>query len=150
MSCASGAACGNFDPAEIAHGRHFEGGVPLWLAALPMLVVIVANLGMSLLVLPRLDTAFLAEPRWGPTSLAAVGGIWSLATALLAAIIVVLVAHRRRLATPRETMDAGANASVLPVMNTASMVGFGAVIAALPAFAGIREALVAIPGGRSC
>ncbi len=59
----------------------------------------------------------------------------------------VLVAHRRRLATPRETMDAGTNASVLPVMNTASMVGFGAVIATLPAFAGIRDALVAIPGG---
>jgi H+/gluconate symporter-like permease len=32
-------------------------------------------------------------------------------------------------------------------MNTATMVGFGGVIAALPAFAGVRDALLAAPGG---
>jgi H+/gluconate symporter-like permease len=138
---------GNFDPAEMEHGRHYEGGVPLWLAALPMLVVLLVNLGMSMVVLPRLDTRFLAEARWGPTSLAAVGGIWSVATALLAAIAVVVLTNRRRLPALRETMDAGANASVLPVLNTASMVGFGAVVAALPAFVGVRDALASIPGG---
>ena len=47
------------------------------------------------------------------------------------------------------TFQRQGDADLRPVMNTASMVGFGAVIAALPAFAGIREALVAIPGGRS-
>jgi H+/gluconate symporter-like permease len=140
-------ASDNFDPAEIKHGRHYEGGVPIWLAVLPMLVVFVMNLAMSAVVLPRLDTGFLAEERWGPTSLAAVGGIWSVATALLAAIVVVVLVNRRRLDALRETMDAGANASVLPVLNTASMVGFGAVMAALPAFAGVRDALSSIPGG---
>ena len=140
-------AADNFDPAEFEHGHHFQQGVPVWLAALPIPVVVVVNLGMSLVVLPLLETGFLAEPRFGPTSLAAVGGIWSVATALLAAIVVVVLTSRRRLTALRETMDAGANASVLPVMNTASMVGFGAVVAALPAFAVIRDALVSIPGG---
>ena len=37
--------------------------------------VVLANLVMSFLVLPRLDTSFLAEPQWGGTSLAAVGGV---------------------------------------------------------------------------
>ena len=41
-------ASGNFDPAEIEHGRHSEDSVPIWLAALPMLVVVVVNLAMSL------------------------------------------------------------------------------------------------------
>ncbi len=140
-------ASGNFDPTEIEHGRHSEDSVPIWLAALPMLVVVVVNLAMSLVVLPRLETGFLEEARFGATSLAAVGGVWSVATALLVAIVVVVLANRRRLPALRETMDAGANASVLPVLNTASMVGFGAVVAALPAFAGVRDALAAIPGG---
>jgi H+/gluconate symporter-like permease len=44
-------------------------------------------------------------------------------------------------------MDAGANASVLPAFTVASLVGFGAVVAALPAFAVVREWVLAIEGG---
>ena len=36
-------------------------------------------------------------------------------------------------------MDAGANASVLPAISVASLVGFGAAIAGLPAFAAVRD-----------
>ncbi len=139
-------ASGPFDPEEMDHGRHYESGVPIWLAGLPMLAVVVVNLGMSVIVLPRLDTAFQAEQRWGSTSLAAVGRIWSVATALLAASAVLVLTNRRRLLALRETMDAGANAAVLPVMNTASLVGFGAVVAALPAFAGVTRRAGIDPG----
>jgi H+/gluconate symporter-like permease len=44
-------------------------------------------------------------------------------------------------------MDAGANASVLPAFSVASLVGFGAVIAMLPAFAVVRDWVPAIGGG---
>jgi H+/gluconate symporter-like permease len=44
-------------------------------------------------------------------------------------------------------MDAGANSSVLPVLTVGSVVGFGAVVAATPAFAGVRDAVLAIRGG---
>jgi len=47
----------------------------------------------------------------------------------------------------RESMDAGANASVLPVLSVASLVGFGAVVAALPAFAIVRDWVLSIGGG---
>jgi len=40
------------------------------LAALPLIVVIMVNLAMSLFILPALDMRFLAEARWGETSLA--------------------------------------------------------------------------------
>ena len=52
----------------------------------PLIVVIMVNLAMSLFVLPRLDTGYLAEVRWGGTSLVAVGGVWAVVVALFAAI----------------------------------------------------------------
>ena len=39
------------------------------------------------------------------------------------------------------------NASVLPAVSVASLVGFGAVIASLPAFAAVRDWVLAIEGG---
>ena len=44
-------------------------------------------------------------------------------------------------------MDAGANASVFPVLSVASLVGFGSVVAALPAFAMVRDWVLSIEGG---
>ncbi|MGO4843933.1 GntP family permease, partial [Rhizobiaceae sp. 2RAB30] len=76
----------------------------------------------------------LAEDRWGGTSLSAVGGVWSVVVALAAAIVVLLCLNYRRLSQLRATMDAGVNAAALPILNVASLVGFGAVVAALPAF----------------
>ena len=136
-----------FDPAEIHHGWHSNEPPSVMLAALPLLVVVSVNVLMSLLVLPRLDVSFLAEERWGATSLSAVGGVWAVVTALAAAIVTVVAVNRRRLPALRETLDAGANASVLPVLSVASLVGFGAVVAALPAFGMVRDWLLSIEGG---
>jgi H+/gluconate symporter-like permease len=102
---------------------------------------------MSFLVLPRLDASYLAEQRWGATSLPAVAGIWSVVVALLAAIITVIGINFRSVPVLRATMDAGANASVLPILSVASLVGFGAVVAALPAFAMVRDWVLSIEGG---
>ena len=136
-----------FDPAEVPHGRHGEDLPPFWLAVLPVFVVVAVNFAMTALVLPRLDTGYLSEERWGETSLSAVGGVWAVMTALLAAIVVLVVTNRHRLPALRESVDAGSNASVLPALNTASQVGFGAVVAALPAFAAVRDGLLAMGGG---
>jgi H+/gluconate symporter-like permease len=136
-----------FDPAEIMHGEVSDVPPPAMLAALPLVVVIVVNLAMSLFILPALDTRFLAEVRWGNTSLAAVGGVWAVITALACAILTALAVNYRRLPALRVTMDAGANAAVLPAVSVASLVGFGAVVAAMPAFAVVRDAVLNIGGG---
>ncbi|MBZ6074855.1 GntP family permease [Microvirga puerhi] len=136
-----------FDPAEIRHGRSSPAPPPIFLAALPLVVVVSVNLLMSLVILPRLDVSFLAEERWGGVSLSAVAGVWSVVVALAAAILVLLGLHHRRIPSLRESMDAGANASVLPALSIASLVGFGAVIAALPAFAAVRDWVLTIEGG---
>ena len=137
----------NFDPAELTHGHRSEELPPFALAVAPIFIVLAVNLIMSLLLLPRADTGFLAEPRFGETSLSAVSGVWSVVTALAVASLVLAVVLHRRLPELRKTLDAGANASVLPVLNTASLVGFGAVVAALPAFAVVRDGFLAVPGG---
>jgi H+/gluconate symporter-like permease len=136
-----------FDPAEIHHGGHSETSPTIARAALPLVVVIGVNLVMSLLVLPRLDFAFLAEERWGATSLGAVGGVWSVVIALACAIATVVAVNWRHLPALRASMDAGANASVLPAVTVASLVGFGAVVAALPSFDAVREWVLSIEGG---
>ena len=123
-----------------------RGPVPC-IALLPLVVVILVNLAMSVFVLPRLDTSFLAEERWGTTSLSAVGGVWAVVVALLAAIVTLIALNYRRLPSLRESMDAGANASVLPALSVSSLVGFGSVIAALPAFALVRDWVLSIEWG---
>jgi H+/gluconate symporter-like permease len=140
-------AAREFDPAEIGHGHISQSIPPIALAALPLIVVVGVNLVMSIVVLPRLDVSYLAEERWGPTSLAAVGGVWSVVAALAAAVVTLIAVNFRRLPTLRESLGAGANASVLPVLSVASLVGFGAVVAALPAFAIVREWVLSIEGG---
>jgi H+/gluconate symporter-like permease len=136
-----------FDPAEISHGRHSDTSPPIALAALPLVAVVGVNLVMSIFVLPNLDVSYLAEERWGPTSLAAVGGVWSVVVALAAAIVALIAVNYRRLPALRESLGAGANASVLPALSVASLVGFGAVVAALPAFAMVRDWVLSIEGG---
>ena len=136
-----------FDPAEISHGHHTDAAVPIGVAVLPLAVVVSVNLAMSLIVLPRLDFSFLTEERWGSTSLSAVAGVWSVVVALAAAILTLIVVNRGRLPALRESMDAGANASVLPAFSVASLVGFGAVVAMLPAFAVVSEWVLSIGGG---
>jgi H+/gluconate symporter-like permease len=136
-----------FDPAEMHHGAHAAAAPPIVLAALPLVVVITVNLVMSFAVLPRFEASFLAEARWGETSLSAVSGVWSVAVALTAAILTVIFVNLRRFPAVRATIDAGANASVLPIVSVASLVGFGAVVASLPAFAVMRDWVLGIEAG---
>jgi H+/gluconate symporter-like permease len=136
-----------FDPAEIHHGHSSDTSPPISIAALPLVAVVAVNLLMSLVVLPRLDSSYLTEERWGGTSISAVAGVWSVVVALAAAIAIVVLCNRTRLPALRQSMDAGANASVLPALSVASLVGFGAVIAALPAFAVVRDWVLGIQGG---
>jgi H+/gluconate symporter-like permease len=136
-----------FDPAEIDHGQRSDAKPTTAVAVLPLAMVLGVNFVMSLIILPLLDFSFLMEERWGGTSLSAVAGIWAIAVALAAAILTLILVNRGRLPNLRETIDAGANASVLPIVTVASLVGFGAVVASLPGFAVVREWVLSIEGG---
>jgi H+/gluconate symporter-like permease len=136
-----------FDPAELQRGRSSNLAPSTLVVVLPLLIVVAVNVIMSLVVLPRMAWSFLAEPRWGSTSLGAVGGVWAVTTALAAASLTVIALNFNRLPSLRQSMDAGANAAVLPIFSIASLVGFGAVVAAIPAFEGVRSWALTIGGG---
>jgi H+/gluconate symporter-like permease len=137
---------GDFDPAELDHGKRCSSNPPFILAVLPLVVVIFVNFMMALVILPRIDFSFLATERWG-INVNGMIGVWSVLIALGAAILTVIAANYQRLAALRESLDAGANSAVLPIMTVASLVGFGAVVAAMPAFTVVSDAVLHIPGG---
>ncbi|MBD9372640.1 GntP family permease [Rhizobium sp. ARZ01] len=140
-------AAREFDPAEINRGKG-AGSEPSFLAAAaPLAAVIAGNMLLSLVILPKIDADFLGEDRWGATSISAVAGVWAVITALAAGIVLALALNLRRLPRLRDTIDAGVNASVLPAISVSSLVGFGAVMAAMPAFALVREWVLGIGGG---
>ncbi|GGH53510.1 citrate transporter [Frigidibacter albus] len=121
--------------------------MPLWVALVPILSVAVVTLAMGSVVLPALDTAYLALPAYGETDLPRVKGLWSVITALAVALVLALILSR-----PPEVMQVlneGAESSLLPLFNTASLVGFGAVIAGLPGFEVLRASLEGLSGGNA-
>jgi H+/gluconate symporter-like permease len=124
-----------------------RGGPSFLLALLPIIVVIVINFAFIQFVLPLMDTDFLAEPLFGATTIESVRGVWAVIVALFLAILLLIAGNWRRLADLKASLDKGADASVLPIFNTASLVGFGAVIAALPVFDMISQAMLTIGAG---
>lgn len=116
-------------------------------AVAPVVLVIVLNYVFSALIFPALDTAYLAEDRFGATGIDALLGVWSIIAALTLSIAVLLLLHGRRIADLRQALGDGANASVQPILNTASLVGYGAVIASMAGFVLIRDAVLDIAPG---
>ncbi|MCC5858084.1 MAG: GntP family permease [Ectothiorhodospiraceae bacterium] len=119
---------------------------PVTLAVLPLVLVILLNLLFTTLIIPAMDTDYLAEPRYGATGVEAVRGVWSVIAALVISILVLTAANLRRLPRLTASLDSGANASLLPIFNTASLVGFGSVVASLSAFGLISGWITSVGG----
>jgi H+/gluconate symporter-like permease len=117
------------------------------IALLPIVLVVAFNYLFSAHILPALDTSYLALPLYGATSLQQVLGVWSIISALSLSILVLLGLNFHRIRDVKGALDDGASAAVLPIFNTASLVGFGAVIASLAAFALIRDSVLGIAPG---
>ncbi|TVP83749.1 MAG: GntP family permease [Thioalkalivibrio sp.] len=115
-------------------------------ALLPLVTVIAVNLLFTFVVIPRMDTEFLALPLYGETNIEEVRGIWAVIAGLVTALLLLVAMNWRRLPQLKQSLDNGANASLVPIFNTASLVGFGAVIASLSAFLLIRDSVVQLGG----
>ncbi|MNN00265.1 Citrate transporter [compost metagenome] len=120
------------------------------LALSPLVLVGVSNLLFTHWIpqfygkIHTLQLAGMATPV--QSEVAKLTGIWAVQAALLLGILLVLVcgfrAIRGKLAEGSRTAVSGA---LLASMNTASEYGFGAVIASLPGFLVLADALRAIP-----
>ncbi len=128
--------------------------MPFGMAIAPVVLVIALNYLLATWLWPALNTSYLADARFGATSVQAVRGIWAVIGALSTAIVLLAVlwwlaqrARRDQAIGLKAVLEEGAGASVMPLMNTASQVGFGAVIASLAGFALIRDAVLGIAPG---
>ncbi|WP_236212068.1 GntP family permease [Metapseudomonas otitidis] len=143
MAAGEGYGSHKDDPAE-------QSGLPVtgfWLALLPILLVIALNFLMAKQVLPNLDTSYLAKPEFGGLQDAkSVIGIWSIIVALGAAVLLLIGLHWRRWADLKQSLNDGTFGSMLPILNTASEVGYGTVIASLAGFVVIRDLVLSVPG----
>jgi len=137
-----------FDIAEAGRGGATTAAAPpLALAAAPILLVVALNGLFAGLVLPALLAGQPADPRLGGADPAGLVGYWAILLALAATIMLTVLANLRRLPRLTETLGAGANAAAIPALNTAVLVGFGAVVASLPAFGLVRDAVLGIAPG---
>src|SRR6478609_2930916 len=113
-------------------------------AITPVVAVIALNFVFAEWLIPALDTSFLAQPRYGAVSLGAVAGLWAIVLAVAVSSVLVILLNRRRFADLLATVNQGTLGSMLPMLNVASEVGYGSVVASLPAFVAIRSALTSV------
>ncbi|MEE4162413.1 MAG: GntP family permease [Woeseiaceae bacterium] len=121
---------------------------PLAIAVTPVVVVIVANYLFSEVLIPAWDTGYLAEPKFGATSIESLRSLWAMIAALFAASLAAALLNLRRLRNLNKTLSEGAVNSMLPTFNTGSEVGYGVTIASLASFALIKSAVVDIVPGQ--
>lgn len=110
-----------------------------WISMLPIIVVLVMSFILSKYIFPNVNLDYLSKYE---TSASKVIGNWSLIISLATSIIVAFTFNYKRMENPLETLTKGVNGSFLAVMNTASEVGYGNVIAGLAAFAIVKSALL--------
>jgi H+/gluconate symporter-like permease len=140
---ASGASQRPRSVGAMAIDQEEVGSPGILVAALPIVLVIALNYVFTNHVIPTWDTGYLAEPKYGATTVNKVQGTWAIIIALVISSVAVAALNwrvlRDRIAS---SINDGAMGSLLPIFNTASEVGYGAVIASLAAFAILRDAVL--------
>ena len=112
-----------------------QGPLPSFPVALaPILAVIILNYLFAEHIIARWDASYLAEARYGATDLDRLRGIWAILAALVLSSLLVATLNFRSFARLNQSLRKGAVGSLLPIFNTASVVGYGATIASLSAF----------------
>ena len=115
-----------------------------WLAMTPLFIVIGLNYIFSEKLIPSWDTEYLAMPVFGSASIKAVKGLWAIIISLIVAISFIVIFLRKYNVKMIDSINSGTMGSLLPIFNTASEVGYGAVIASLASFAILKEAVLGI------
>ncbi|MFN8846203.1 MAG: GntP family permease [Bdellovibrionales bacterium] len=118
-------------------------GPGVFISLLPLIVVLFLNFILTYFVFkPSPD--FIQWTGLSELQFKKSVGLWSLIVSLSVALILALVLNWKRLKNPAKTLNEGAMGALLPILNTASEVGYGTVIAGLTGFLIIRDSLMGI------
>jgi H+/gluconate symporter-like permease len=133
-------------PSEHTHSA----SIPFAGALIPIALMGITNLLMAKWVLPQWQPDFIANNTFGIASLTSLTGIWAIIIALSIGIVYIYaiqVLRSRNCTKANEAINQGSVGSMLPILNTASEVGYGSVIASLSGFLIIREFVLSIAPG---
>lgn len=110
-------------------------------AMIPLILVIGINAILTYFVFPSMDLTGL-KTKFPDIDIKGSLGLWSIIIALVVAIISLIVLKIGHWGNLKESLNKGTYSSMLPIFNTASEVGYGAVIASLAGFAILRDSVL--------
>lgn len=110
-------------------------------AMIPLVMVIGLNALLTYAIFPSMDFSGL-QTQFPDLNIAGSLGLWSIIISLVVACITLIVLRIGHWNNLQKTINRGTYDSMLPIFNTASEVGYGAVIASLAGFLIIRDSIL--------
>ena len=110
-------------------------------AMIPLVLVIGINALLTYAVFPSMDFSAL-QAQFKDLDIKGALGLWSIIIALVTAIIALIVLRLGKWTNLQHSLNKGTYSSMLPIFNTGSEVGYGAVIATLAGFAILRDSVL--------
>ncbi|HBP29651.1 MAG TPA: citrate transporter [Advenella kashmirensis] len=113
---------------------------------IPLILVIGINALFTYAIFEGMDLTFLKE-KFPALNVKGALGLWAIIISLVIACLWLIITRLRHWNNLQDTINKGAYGSMLPIFNTASEVGYGAVIASLAGFAIIKEFVLGVAPG---
>ncbi|WP_352258570.1 GntP family permease [Psychrobacter sp. TB55-MNA-CIBAN-0194] len=110
-------------------------------AMIPLILVIGLNAVLTYAIFPSMDFSAL-QTQFPDLNIAGSLGLWSIILSLVVACVVLILLRIGHWNNLQKTINRGTYDSMLPIFNTASEVGYGAVIASLAGFLIIRDSIL--------
>lgn len=111
------------------------------IAIIPLILVIGLNAILTYAIFPSMDFSAL-QTQYPDLNIAGSLGLWSIIISLVIACLVLIVLRLGHWHDLQKTINRGTYDSMLPIFNTGSEVGYGAVIASLAGFLIIRDSIL--------
>ena len=118
-----------------------EHHISFTVAMIPLVLVISLNALLTYLIFPSIDFSNL-QTQFPDLNIAGSLGLWSIIISLVVACVVLILLNISHWHNLQKTINRGTYDSMLPIFNTASEVGYGAVIASLAGFLIIRDSIL--------
>ena len=115
-------------------------------AMIPLVLVISLNALLTYGVFPSMDFSSI-QTQFPDLNIAGSLGLWSIIISLVVACVVLIILRIGHWHNLQKTINRGTYDSMLPIFNTASEVGYGAVIASLAGFIIIRDSILNLTPG---
>ncbi len=110
-------------------------------AMIPLVLVIGLNALLTYAIFPSMDFSAI-QTQFPELNVAGSLGLWSIIISLVIACSVLILLRLGHWTNLQKTINRGTYDSMLPIFNTASEVGYGAVIASLAGFLIIRDSIL--------